>query len=247
MKAEDGGSSTSGYQAPIFDTGIYTLRAKNGPGSPWIGSSTGLLNTSTDYHVIIIIDGSTSKCYVNGVLVLQNTVSGASIGSNVENLIFGHNNWLTNGTSIAYNGVLDDIGIWNRVLTDCEIQELYNAEVNIDNSVTQSNSVLTSNQSNATYQWLDCDNDNAIIVGEINQYYTPIFTGNYAVEINMNGCVDTSSCYLIDYANINTLSIESKQLIKIVDFMGRETKPINNRAFIFIYSDGSREVVCRFE
>lgn len=48
-------------------------------------------------------------------------------------------------------------------------------------------------QSNAMYQWLDCqtllDVPNAT-----SKVFTPMVTGNYAVKVNLNGCRDTSEC-----------------------------------------------------
>ena len=47
---------------------------------------------------------------------------------------------------------------------------------------------------------------NALIGAETNQSYTPSnVTGNYAVEVNMNGCVDTSACFLVDYTGLSEM------------------------------------------
>jgi hypothetical protein len=116
-----------------------------------------------------------------------------------------------------------------------------------DNNVTQSGALLTADQTGATYQWLDCDDNNSIISGETNQSYTPTLTGNYAVEVTMNGCVDTSSCFLVDYSGIEELSTGTKELVKIVDLMGRETTPQKNMILIYIYSDGTTERIFEFE
>ncbi len=116
-----------------------------------------------------------------------------------------------------------------------------------DNSVTQNGSELIANQLVAAYQWLDCDNNYAVINGEMNQSFTPDVTGNYAVEVNMNGCIDTSSCFLVDYTGIEELIQMEKELVKIVDFMGRETKYKPNTPLIFIYSDGTVERVMKLE
>jgi hypothetical protein len=64
----------------------------------------------------------------------------------------------------------------------------------LDNIVTVTSSTLTSNAVGATYQWLDCDNGNAPIVGETNAVFTPASSGNYAVAVTANGCSATSSC-----------------------------------------------------
>ncbi len=63
-----------------------------------------------------------------------------------------------------------------------------------DVSVSQDDITLVANASDAVYQWLDCDNENTAISGGTDQSYTPTVTGNYAVEINLDGCVDTSEC-----------------------------------------------------
>ena len=80
----------------------------------------------------------------------------------------------------------------------------------IDNSVVQSGSLLTANQTGATYQWIDCDNGNAIIPGETNQSYTATsVTGNYAVVLSTDICSDTSDCYMVDLTSVEALVGES--------------------------------------
>ena len=74
---------------------------------------------------------------------------------------------------------------------------------NIDNTVTQTGSTLSSNQDGAIYQWVDCDNGNSEIFGETNQTYTPTTnTGNYAVIVTSGSCSETSACYLVDDAGV---------------------------------------------
>ncbi len=78
-----------------------------------------------------------------------------------------------------------------------------------DNNVTQSGSLLTADQAGATYQWLDCNDNDATINGETNQSYTPTpITGDYAVEVTLNGCVDTSACLLVDYTGLSDLYVD---------------------------------------
>jgi len=107
-----------------------------------------------------------------------------------------------------FQGVIDDIGIWSRALTECEVQGLYNAGLGTTASVTQTGAMLNAAQTGAVYQWLDCNDNNAIINGETNQSYTPTVTGNYSVAVNMHGCVDTSTCYLVDYTGLSELYSE---------------------------------------
>ena len=63
------------------------------------------------------------KLYINGILVNSNNVKG-EICSSINDLIFGAD--IENGNIYRnFNGQLDDIAIYNRALTEAEIQALY--------------------------------------------------------------------------------------------------------------------------
>jgi hypothetical protein len=66
-----------------------------------------------------------------------------------------------------------------------------------DITTTVNGITISANNSNATYVWLDCDDNFSIIAGETNQSYTPLENSNYAVELSENGCTDTSACEAI--------------------------------------------------
>lgn len=74
---------------------------------------------------------------------------------------------------------------------------------NIDTSITNSITSLSANFLSGSYQWLDCD-QMTLVQNETNQTFYPGQNGTYAVSIAYNGCVDTSSCYII-----NAMSIEN--------------------------------------
>ncbi len=64
----------------------------------------------------------------------------------------------------------------------------------VDVTVTNDDPVLTANAVGAAYQWIDCSTM-LPIPGEINQSFTAVINGSYAVEVTQNGCSDTSVCY----------------------------------------------------
>ncbi len=64
-----------------------------------------------------------------------------------------------------------------------------------DKSVTQEEGVLTSMASDATWQWIDCDNGNSPIEGETGQTFTAGQDGHYAVIVTQDECSDTSACF----------------------------------------------------
>ncbi|HIA11230.1 MAG TPA: T9SS type A sorting domain-containing protein [Flavobacteriales bacterium] len=85
----------------------------------------------------------------------------------------------------------------------CDSVVTLNLTINtVDSSVTQNGIILTADAAGAGYQWLDCDNSFSIISGETNQSFTTTANGNFAVEITLNGCVDTSACYSVTSVGI---------------------------------------------
>lgn len=54
----------------------------------------------------------------------------------------------------------------------------------------------TTSNTNATFQWLDCNNSLSKIPGENKKSYTPSIDGKYAVSVTENNCTDTSNCIL---------------------------------------------------
>ncbi len=65
-------------------------------------------------------------------------------------------------------------------------------------AVTVTATELTAERTLAgtTYQWLDCDNNNAPVSGQTNQVFVPVTAGNYAVQLTTNGCQSISDCYV---------------------------------------------------
>jgi len=95
----------------------------------WIGTNynekiSGLSPPIQTWHqVAITMQNGTLKLYVNGQLSQSyNLIS--TINSNGP-MYFGHSK---SGTSQFLNGKLDDIGFWNRALTQSEVTALYSAQ-----------------------------------------------------------------------------------------------------------------------
>ena len=91
--------------------------------------SSSVLSTSTWYHVVVTYDGSKLangiNIYIDGsnpsLFVNYDTFTGSS--SNTIGLQFGRA--ALGGKYL--NGILDEVGIWNRELTASEVTQLYNS------------------------------------------------------------------------------------------------------------------------
>jgi hypothetical protein len=79
------------------------------------------VNTWT--HVVLVNSGGINSLYINGILIdvaiAPSTLQGQEPGSYLK---FGNGDFLP---TISFNGLLDDIGIYNRALSEQEIQSLY--------------------------------------------------------------------------------------------------------------------------
>lgn len=102
--------------------------------------------------------------------------------------------WPLNGTTYTSSTTAPSVTLTN--VAGCD--SVVNLDLTINNVSDVSTSIsgftIQANNSAASYVWLDCDNNYAVIPGETSQSYTPADEGNYAVELTENGCVDTSAC-----------------------------------------------------
>ena len=111
--------------------GGYVLSSYNGvldfDPTGWTGP------TSTNFHIPLnqwthiaaSYDGTTSKVYINGSLYATGTAFG-SIPVNNYNLSIGGD---LGYSSYSFDGQMDEVRVWNRVLSEAEIQSNMNCEI----------------------------------------------------------------------------------------------------------------------
>ena len=69
-------------------------------------------------------------------------------------------------------------------------------EVDVDVEL-EDNTLEAEEDDDATYQWLDCNDNFSAIAGETDAEFTPEASGDYAVVVTIDGCTDTSDCYTV--------------------------------------------------
>ena len=159
-------------------------------------------------HLVLSKGGSTLNLFLNGNMIQSFTVSASNVGYHANNPVFGK---LTDGAySIQYmQGYLDDIGIWNRALTECEIQDLYHAQLNsaslsisagADQSICAGDNVTLSGSGGNNYQW-----NNNVVDG---QAFTPTQSNAYVVTAQDSlGCTGTDTVVVTVLENsVSTLT-----------------------------------------
>ena len=80
----------------------------------------------------------------------------------------------------------------------------------IDNTITATDNMLTSNQSSGTYQWFDCET-NLPISGETDRTFIPTANGNYAVQVTSGLCSEMSTCFPLTLLSVPTF--ESNEVL----------------------------------
>ena len=158
----------------------------------------------TNWHfAVVTYNGSNVKLYVDNILVKTLSYS-TPLGNSTAEILFGkHIN-----TSYPYfvNGLIDDIAIYNRALTQEEITALYSTKSCTDPiaSITPQSTTTfceggsvnlnASTGENYTYEWY---NNGNIINGETTSVYTATTFGNYTVKVIDGECNTTSSATLV--------------------------------------------------
>jgi hypothetical protein len=121
------------------------------------------------------------------------------------------------------NGSLDDIGIWNRALTECEIKDLYDSQLGsqaisagFDQNICSGDQVILNGSGGSAYQW-----NNNVVDGAS---FAPLQTGSYVLT-----GTDTLGCAGTDTVNITVLNpTTSTQSATALDSY---TWPLNNQIY----------------
>ena len=91
-----------------------------------IVSNAGDISLNNWYNVVLTYDGQTEKLYLDGVLVGSQTGTNLLSVQGNSGLSFGVS-LQANGYWRPFNGDIDDSGIWNRALSESEIQQIYSS------------------------------------------------------------------------------------------------------------------------
>lgn len=75
------------------------------------------------HHIVCTRQGDVGKIYIDGELDKQGTVSAGSVNS-ISDIVIG--NFGDNMPTFEITGNIDEVGIWNKVLTEEDITYLYN-------------------------------------------------------------------------------------------------------------------------
>jgi hypothetical protein len=204
------------------------LKSSFGDGNctgPTNNSVWGNLNSVSNNNwsmITVSIDFSGNvKHYLNGNLIFTSTSQLITCNDPLSTLRFGGPHW--NNDPEWFNGYIDDIGIWNRALTQCEIQDLYNAELNSlsvnggpDQEVCEGQSTSLYGTGASAYSW-----SNNVVNGV---GFVPTATTSYILTgTDANGCIGTDTVNVV----VNGASSSSQTQTALDSF----TWPVNGQTY----------------
>ncbi len=147
-----------------------------------ITSGTNTVNFENWYHIVYTFDGSQSslncKLYINGFLADTASLKGNIYNYVNYNLVFGGKRGSEN-----FNGLLDDIAIYSRVLNLTEITNIYGKPV----SPTELNFGALAAGSNKTLKLKILNSESSDADYTINTLNVPFTVGQSSINIQANG------------------------------------------------------------
>ena len=156
----------------------------------WIDGNTYTSSNNSATHNIV--GGAANGCdsLVTLNLTIVNSTTGTDTRTECSSFTWIDGNTYTSSNNSATHNIVGGAsnGCDSLVTLDLTINSVS------DITTTMSASTISANNSMATYAWLNCDSNFALILGENNQSFIPPTTGNYAVQLTENNCVDTSVC-----------------------------------------------------
>ena len=188
-------------------------------------------------NVVLTFTGTTLRYYLNGVNIGGNiTISATSFDSG-EVVVLGGISPAGGTASVAYAGLIDEIGVWDRILNQTEVTELYNDGNGLIYNFTGISVILNSpienyksfNQTiifNCTaYDNIQIDNVSLILNGVINETNSSgLNNTNYIFTKILTDGIWNWSCQSIDNDN-STVTASSRNFYINKLFENSQTYP----------------------
>ena len=172
------------------------------------------------HFVATYIQNGFSKFYINGNLIDSSKTICKALNTSDFSFYFG--NGFGPGTSFSshyYKGFLDDIGIWDRALSDQEIKQLYEGCTKETATLNTTNGVILKNSNPIT---LSATPTGGLFTGKaiFNGDFTPknANLGSNSVDyhfINSQGCKDSTHFKLVVYDTLGNKCSTYDTILKI--------------------------------
>jgi len=217
----------AGYIVELYNNSIRELASNCGQCNnicPNYFDFVNIMTTGIDqwYHLVLTCDlNGTYKLYLNNNLIHTTTNLSTLCQFNVPFSVGKHHD----GAQDLYyfNGDIDDIGSWNRPISDCEIQDLYHSQLGFttidagpNQTICKGDSVTLNGSGGIFLSWNN---------GVIDAFpFAPLQTDSYVLT-----GADTLGCVGTDTVNITVLNPTSSTQTQTA--LDTYTWPLNNQTY----------------
>ncbi|HID08905.1 TPA: LamG domain-containing protein, partial [Candidatus Micrarchaeota archaeon] len=169
-------------------------------------TANGILETGVWMHLVAVMDvGGNVVLYKNGAQI-QTGTTGVPAAVNRTSSFIGKSNWSWEG---YFNGLMDDIAIWNSALTAVNVNALYNSGIGLDASSNLGNYIAS--ESLVGYWAMNEGTGTIVADGSVNSntgtltngtfWDTGPRTGNYAGYVSGSGSSTLTFNYRVANGN----------------------------------------------
>jgi hypothetical protein len=129
----------------LLQYGVLRIDIDDGQMKLWAGGATGTYTRApvfvdTWYHIVLVRDSNFTKYYINGELVGNGSSDSIASSYNPNSdFVIGCGRSLQNQ---FFKGKIDDIRIYNRTLTECEIALLFSESVAVSNNENDESEII---------------------------------------------------------------------------------------------------------
>lgn len=194
-------------------------------------NQVGILNQGTWNNFTLVLSKNTHKLYKNGIYMgMCNKSQMSTLNCSSQNLYIGSAIFTT---QTFFNGKLDDIGIWNRALTACEVLNLYNAgngmSLSANSQTVCSGQPVVLTATGATnYTWSTGATSSSITV-------SPTANTIYSVSTSYSiGCTETKTVSVTVNQNPTVTAVSNHSLICV----GETATLTANGALTYAWNNG---------
>ena len=92
-----------------------------------VGGTYYTVSTATWYHVVCVYNGSTMRIYVDGTLDGTSFSQTGNLGAGTDHVGYVGNYYTATATTLSHDGLIDQVAIWDRALTQTDVDDLYNS------------------------------------------------------------------------------------------------------------------------
>ncbi|AYN05663.1 LamG-like jellyroll fold domain-containing protein [Flavobacterium sp. 140616W15] len=229
FKTDDAFASPNKYEICIFNYGIlektqrlslsvYSKGYFNVVNGPVFSDNSFYINnfdySNNDwYFYTLTYDGSKASIFINGEFVSENIISLNTTGNTLKigQRISGDT------TDESFKGKIDDIGIWNRVLTQTEIIALYESE-------NTANSYTLIPDENFEKKLIDLGIDSGTPDGKV-------LTSNVSslTSLDVSSSLISDLTGIQDFTSLNILNCENNKLLTLDISNNKLLKELNCR------------------